>query len=153
MLACQAVKILSTEEMFYFLYFIYLTLQFLIAEFISEPISVRIKPEVVRTKTNSDASLECKVSGHPIEVVYWMHDARMLKSNERIKLSDDGLRLHIKSAQKDDQGIYQCFASNTRDQAYGVADFVINGKKRGFSNFFLYLLCWAIHIAYYNRAN
>ncbi|XP_063830982.1 cell adhesion molecule Dscam2 [Ostrinia nubilalis] len=96
---------------------------------VTEPISVRIKPEILRTKENSDINFECKVSGHPIEIIYWVHDASVVKSSERVKLSEDGLRLHIRNAQKDDQGIYQCFASNSRDQAYGLSEFVINESK------------------------
>ncbi|XP_052755769.1 cell adhesion molecule Dscam2 isoform X4 [Galleria mellonella] len=104
---------------------------------VTDPISVRIKPEVVRTKTNSDVSFECKISGHPIEIVYWVHDARLLKSNDRIKVTEDGLRLHIKNSQIYDQGIYQCFASNSKDQAYGMAEYVINmteGRPRTAGN-------------------
>ncbi|RVE48303.1 hypothetical protein evm_007054, partial [Chilo suppressalis] len=93
---------------------------------VTEPISVRIKPEVLRSKVNSDVNFECKVSGHPIEIIYWVHDARVLEANDRIQLSKDGLRLHIKNTQKHDQGIYQCFVSNARDQAYGIAEYVIN---------------------------
>lgn len=81
-----------------------------------------------RTKSNSDVTFECKVSGHPIEMVYWVHNARTLKASERVKLSEDGLRLHIKNTQVEDQGVYQCFASNSRDQAYGISEYVINGK-------------------------
>ncbi|CAG9795734.1 unnamed protein product [Diatraea saccharalis] len=99
---------------------------------VTEPISVRIKPEVLRSKVNTDVNFECKVSGHPIEIIYWVHDARVVKSNERIQLSEDGLRLHIKNSQKYDQGVYQCFVSNTRDQAYGIAEYVINvTEERG----------------------
>lgn len=45
-----------------------------------------------------------------------------------MKLSEDGLRLHIKNVQKDDQGIYQCFANNVRDQGYATAEFIVDGK-------------------------
>nr|XP_049701279.1 Down syndrome cell adhesion molecule-like protein Dscam2 isoform X20 [Helicoverpa armigera] len=104
---------------------------------VTEPISVRIKPEVVRTKTNADVTFECKVSGHPIELVYWVHDAKVVKPNERLKISEDGLRLHIKNSQKDDQGVYQCFVSNTKDQAYGVSEYLIDvseGRSRSPGN-------------------
>lgn len=95
---------------------------------VTEPISVRIKPEVVRTKPNANITFECKASGHPIELVYWVHDARIVKANERVKISEDGLRLNIKNSQRDDQGVYQCFVSNTKDQGYGVAEYFIDGK-------------------------
>lgn len=95
---------------------------------ITEPISVRIKPEFLRAKLNSDVSFECKVYGHPLDTKYWVHDGRIVKPNERIKLSEDGLRLHIKNVQRDDQGIYQCFANNVRDQGYGTAEFLVDGK-------------------------
>ncbi|XP_041984481.1 Down syndrome cell adhesion molecule-like protein Dscam2 isoform X2 [Aricia agestis] len=93
---------------------------------VTEPISVRIKPEVLRTKCNLSANFECKVSGHPIEVVYWIHNGKVVKSNQKVRVSEDGLRLHIRSSQQTDEGVYQCFASNTRDQAYGIAEFVID---------------------------
>ncbi|XP_049876724.1 Down syndrome cell adhesion molecule-like protein Dscam2 isoform X7 [Pectinophora gossypiella] len=98
---------------------------------VTEPISVRIKPEFLRAKLNSDVSFECKVSGHPVETVYWVHDGRVVKTSERTRLSDDGLRLHIKGAQRDDQGVYQCFASNSRDQAYGISEFLVDVSERG----------------------
>ncbi|XP_063540746.1 cell adhesion molecule Dscam2 [Cydia strobilella] len=97
---------------------------------VTEPISVRIKPEALRTKINSDVIFECKVTGHPIEKQYWVHNAKAVKPNERIRLSDDGLRIHIKGTQKEDQGVYQCFASNSRDQAYGVAEYLIDVSER-----------------------
>ncbi|XP_063366960.1 cell adhesion molecule Dscam2 [Cydia amplana] len=97
---------------------------------VTEPISVRIKPEALRAKINSDIIFECKVSGHPIEKQYWVHNAKAVKPNERIRLSDDGLRIHIKSTQEEDQGVYQCFASNSRDQAYGVAEYLIDESER-----------------------
>lgn len=56
-----------------------------------------------------------------------MHNGRVLDANDRIKISDDGLKLHIKNSQKTDNGIFQCFASNTRDQAYGVAEYLWDG--------------------------
>lgn len=74
------------------------------------------------------------MSGHPIELVYWVHDAKVVKPNERIKMSEDGLRLHIKNSQKEDQGVYQCFVSNTKDQAYGVSEYLIDGKSISISN-------------------
>ncbi|XP_073953751.1 Down syndrome cell adhesion molecule 4 isoform X2 [Choristoneura fumiferana] len=97
---------------------------------VTEPISVRIKPEALRTKINSDIIFECKVSGHPIEKLYWVHNGRTVKTNERVRLSDDGLRIHIKSSVKDDQGFYQCFVGNGRDQAYGVAECLVDGSER-----------------------
>ncbi|KAJ0174157.1 hypothetical protein K1T71_010303 [Dendrolimus kikuchii] len=94
---------------------------------VTEPISVRIKIEVQRTKPSCEVNFDCKIVGHPIELIYWIHDGRAVKPNERIKISEDSLRLHIKNLQEDDEGIYQCFASNTKDQAYGVAEFVLDG--------------------------
>ncbi|VVC97977.1 unnamed protein product [Leptidea sinapis] len=65
-------------------------------------------------------------AGYPIEVVYWIHDGKSVKDTERIRISEDRLRLHIKNIQINDQGIYQCFASNTRDQAYGISELLID---------------------------
>ncbi|KAL4715024.1 hypothetical protein ACJJTC_003175, partial [Scirpophaga incertulas] len=98
---------------------------------VTEPISVRIKPEIVRSKLNSDINFECKVSGHPIEIIYWVHNAKVVKANGRIKLSEDGLRLHVKNSQLEDQGVYQCFVSNAKDQAYGIAEYVSSGGAEG----------------------
>ncbi|XP_069361354.1 cell adhesion molecule Dscam1 isoform X3 [Maniola hyperantus] len=92
---------------------------------VTERISVRIQPEMLRTKFNIDVNFDCKVSGHPIEMVYWIHDGKVMKNSDRVRMSEDGLRLHIKNTQQNDQGIYQCFASNTRDQAYGTAEYVV----------------------------
>lgn len=72
--------------------------------------------------------MECKVTGHPVELVYWIHNGKVLKPSDRIKISEDSLRIHIRNSQKDDQGIYQCFASNSRDQAYGISEYIIDGK-------------------------
>ncbi|XP_037873453.1 cell adhesion molecule Dscam2 isoform X2 [Bombyx mori] len=97
---------------------------------VTEPISVRTKPEVLRSKPKSDIALDCKVNGHPIELVYWLHNGRTLEPNERIEILEDGLRLHIKNTHKDDQGIYQCFASNARDQAYGMSEYLFDVSER-----------------------
>lgn len=87
-----------------------------------------MKPDVLRPMLNSNVALDCKVSGHPIESVYWLHDGRSLQPHERLQISDDGFRVHITKCQKEDEGIYQCFASNSKDQAYGVAEITLEGK-------------------------
>ncbi|KAG7301434.1 hypothetical protein JYU34_014381 [Plutella xylostella] len=89
---------------------------------VTEPISVRVKPEVVRSKLKSNLTFECKISGHPVEQVHWVHDGRPLKPTERVQVSEDGLRIHISKMQKSDLGFYQCFASNSKDQAYGISE-------------------------------
>ncbi|CAK1584556.1 unnamed protein product [Parnassius mnemosyne] len=104
---------------------------------ITEPISVRIKPEVTRTKVNSNITFDCKVTGHPIEIVYWLHNGKVVKPNERVRISEDGFRIYIKNSQKNDEGVYQCFASNMRDQAYGIAEYTIeqsDGRLRAVGN-------------------
>ncbi|CAH4030501.1 unnamed protein product [Pieris brassicae] len=103
---------------------------------VTESISVRIRPDTIRPKLNAYISMDCKISGHPIEVVYWIHDGKSVKDTDRIWVSEDRLRLHIKNTQINDQGIYQCFASNTRDQAYGIAEVLIDVSEnnRGVGN-------------------
>lgn len=67
--------------------------------------------------------------------MYWIHDGKVLKDTDRIRISQDELRIHIKNTQSSDHGIYQCFASNSRDQAYGIYEFNSSGK---FLNIFTY---------------
>ncbi|XP_068620593.1 cell adhesion molecule Dscam1 [Battus philenor] len=104
---------------------------------VTEPISVRIKPEVLRTKANSNITFECKVTGHPIEIVYWLHDGKVVTTSDRVRISEDGLRLHVKNTQANDEGVYQCFGSNMRDQAYAISEYTIDqtdGRLRSVGN-------------------
>ncbi|CAG9123879.1 unnamed protein product [Plutella xylostella] len=101
---------------------------------VTEPISVRVKPEVVRSKLKSNLTFECKISGHPVEQVHWVHDGRPLKPTERVQVSEDGLRIHISKMQKSDLGFYQCFASNSKDQAYGISELYEDAERRAPAN-------------------
>lgn len=94
---------------------------------------MHVKPDTVRPKLNSEVTLECKVSGHPIELVYWIHDGRPLTPTERVHVAEDGVRVHIMKTEKVDEGIYQCFASNSKDQAYGLAELTLEGTYLVFS--------------------
>ncbi|GBP58825.1 Roundabout homolog 2 [Eumeta japonica] len=104
---------------------------------VTEPIAVRMIPEVLQTEINADATVECKISGHPVDVVYWVHDGKTLTHSDRVQTLEEGRRLHIKNLRREDDGIYQCFVSNSKEQAYATAELIFEvaeGGARGAGN-------------------
>ena len=62
-----------------------------------------------------EVELDCSVTGIPQPTINWLKDGNALSStdNRFISRSDSGLaRLRISEATQDDEGLYECIATN-----------------------------------------
>ncbi|XP_022258107.1 Down syndrome cell adhesion molecule-like protein Dscam2 [Limulus polyphemus] len=83
------------------------------------PLKVEINPGSPRVrfvKYGERVLLNCNVSGYPVETIFWVKDQRPLPVNYRVRQAPDH-NLEISSFEKEDSGIYQCYAQNNRDSA------------------------------------
>ncbi|XP_022253159.1 Down syndrome cell adhesion molecule-like protein Dscam2 isoform X3 [Limulus polyphemus] len=77
-------------------------------------LTVTIRPRSPRlqvVKYGEKIGLNCTVNGNPVETTYWIKDQTV-----NIKQTPDR-RLEISSFEKEDSGVYQCYAQNDVDSA------------------------------------
>jgi len=63
---------------------------------------------------NQSVRLECVVEGVPSPVIAWFKDDRPLadRQTSRLRVVDNGQKLHISSVELTDGGTYECRAEN-----------------------------------------
>ncbi|VDN32883.1 unnamed protein product, partial [Dibothriocephalus latus] len=88
------------------------------------PISVRIQPRQRVCDFGARVELECRVSGYPHQVIYWLHDAkptsplrqqivRRSPAPDAPASAEVRERLIINSFSLEDIGVYQCVAESS----------------------------------------
>lgn len=78
----------------------------------------------------NDASLEVMVSGDPQPSVEWYLDKRLLTSKDKrhVVLCKDGFHsLSIKNIQIEDEGVYECVATNIVGTAKCECEILVDG--------------------------
>ncbi|XP_054708130.1 cell adhesion molecule Dscam2-like [Uloborus diversus] len=91
---------------------------------VSAPLSVHISPSQQTADVGRSATFNCTVSGHPVRSVTWMKDRQPIEDfhggGRALLLARDVL--HIPAVQREDRGMYQCFAYNDQESAQGTAE-------------------------------
>jgi hypothetical protein len=78
----------------------------------------------------SDVSLEVVVSGEPQPTVQWFMDERLLSSKDKrhVVICHGSVNsLNIKNIQVEDEGIYECVATNSAGTAKCDCEVLVNG--------------------------
>ncbi|XP_011689368.1 PREDICTED: papilin isoform X5 [Wasmannia auropunctata] len=75
------------------------------------PVKVNVSAEQLQFPEGSDISIACTVDGYPIPRVLWYKDDELIRTNNRIKISELN-RLVISDASREDSGRYRCEAAN-----------------------------------------
>ncbi|XP_058830387.1 cell adhesion molecule Dscam2 isoform X2 [Topomyia yanbarensis] len=98
---------------------------------INSELVVQIIPQIQVINAGSSATFNCTIIGSEIGKIEWFHNGRALVDGERM---GDELRritfisavmLKIEKINKDDDGIYQCIVSNSRNSAQASAELKI----------------------------
>lgn len=75
-------------------------------------------------------SFEAEASGHPVPMMSWQKDGRILSSNDQYRIDTTGghSSLHITSARAEDNASFQCTAANIAGVATSRAKLTVQGK-------------------------
>lgn len=103
----------------------------------SAPLSVKIEPQQVSLDVGKSTTLSCVASGYPISSVTWTKDGEPLIENDRVRLLTQYI-VRIESIQREDKGMYQCFAKNNEEVAQGIAELKLGGKDTCVRQMFVY---------------
>ncbi|KAK4467847.1 hypothetical protein MN116_008768 [Schistosoma mekongi] len=92
------------------------------------PLGVKITPNRRTVDWGSRVELTCEVTGHPRQLVYWLHNSRLVPRRHHVRhistnsaysgfnnnspLNSISERLIIEAFNLDDIGVYQCIAEN-----------------------------------------
>lgn len=67
-------------------------------------------------------------SGFPVNEVSWFHNGKPIMKGGRHRFEKFPNTLFIKPVQKEDRGMYQCFAANEWDMVQSTAELQLGGK-------------------------
>ncbi|XP_076307336.1 cell adhesion molecule Dscam1-like isoform X1 [Tachypleus tridentatus] len=94
---------------------------------ITEPLKVIVMPKVQKVNVGGSVTVNCTISGFPIERVTWLKDQRPLSTNMRITLPSQDV-VHISPTRQEDQGMYQCFVTNNQETVQDTAELKVLSK-------------------------
>lgn len=92
------------------------------------PLTVHLHPQLVTVDLGKDTEFTCAASGHPIPSISWTKDGVALREGERIRIPES-TKLHLNSVEREDKGMYQCFAKNEYEMVQGTAELRLGGKR------------------------
>ncbi|KAG1671039.1 Down syndrome cell adhesion molecule-like protein Dscam2 [Nymphon striatum] len=90
-------------------------------------IEVFIEPNIKVVDSGSKIKLECNANGYPIQKVKWILNGKSVKFGVKIKAISSGRTLEIVSANREHEGMYQCFVSNSWQEVQSTAQIVLGG--------------------------
>lgn len=88
---------------------------------VTVPLAAFVQPSYQQVDFGKPANLTCITSGYPIISVEWLKNGIRLQSNGRVQLISPEI-LRIRSVQREDRGIYQCFVKNNAGSAQSSAE-------------------------------
>jgi len=83
-------------------------------------------PTSMTIEEGGDVQFECSASGSPVPLIKWVLNGDSVDRDPH--MSTQGGRLIIKKVEKRHAGIYQCFASNSLGNAYGLTMLQVQPK-------------------------
>ncbi|KAG1654807.1 Down syndrome cell adhesion molecule-like protein Dscam2 [Nymphon striatum] len=99
-----------------------------------QPLEAHISPNVQTVNSGDGIHLECNVNGHPIEEVTWRHNGRLINGNDGAKSPNN--QLIIKSAKRENEGMYQCFIKNSWESIQTAAQVKLGDMAPTFTETF-----------------
>lgn len=81
--------------------------------------------------TMKPVQFTCTVNGHPVNRVVWYKNGQpLMQLNGRVRITSSFNKqvLTLSPLNKDDQGMYQCFATNDWDMAHDNAHLLLGGR-------------------------
>ncbi|XP_022244234.1 Down syndrome cell adhesion molecule-like protein Dscam2 isoform X1 [Limulus polyphemus] len=92
-----------------------------------EPLKVTAMPKIQKVNVGVSITMNCSMSGFPIELVMWFKDHRPLLANRRISFPRQNV-IHINPTQQEDGGMYQCFIQNNHETVQDTAELIVVSK-------------------------
>jgi len=90
----------------------------------SEPLKFVEKPQSQQLKKDDNTvTFKCLVTGSTPIAIEWFKGGQLLKSNQRMKITD--VSLDIRDVVSADEGFYQCFARNEYESIQSNAQLVV----------------------------
>ncbi|KAG1654824.1 Down syndrome cell adhesion molecule-like protein Dscam2 [Nymphon striatum] len=105
-----------------------------VAVIVRKPLEAHISPNVQTVNSGDGIHLECNVNGHPIEEVTWRHNGRLINGNDGAKSPNN--QLIIKSAKRENEGMYQCFIKNSWESIQTAAQVKLGDMAPTFTETF-----------------
>ncbi|KAG1650335.1 Down syndrome cell adhesion molecule-like protein Dscam2 [Nymphon striatum] len=87
---------------------------------IKAPLEVFIKPSIQVVDSGSEIGLKCIAHGHPIKTFKWTLNGIIIQNKKQHTLNID-------SADRNDEGMYQCFVSNSWQEIQSTAQVILGG--------------------------
>lgn len=100
----------------------------LIVPNVAAPLSVHVQPQNQVIDVNKEAAFVCIIGGFPVSQILWFHNGKPLIKDRRHSFKSSPERLFINPVQKEDHGMYQCFANNEWDMVQSTAELQLGGE-------------------------
>uniref|UniRef100_T1JKH9 Ig-like domain-containing protein n=1 Tax=Strigamia maritima TaxID=126957 RepID=T1JKH9_STRMM len=96
---------------------------------VSAPLSAHVEPQQQIIDVGKSASFHCVISGHPVTSVSWFRNGRPLPlDGDTTAIFPSKEMLVLQAVQREDRGMYQCFAQNDDETAQAAAELKLGGK-------------------------
>ncbi|CAG2053659.1 unnamed protein product [Timema podura] len=86
------------------------------------PLSAHVQPQNQVVDVGKEAVFQCIPGGHPVAKVAWYRNGKPVVRDARFEVLSSPEKLMVRSLQKEDHGMYQCFVSNEWDMAQATAE-------------------------------
>lgn len=91
------------------------------------PLKATINPGFQTIDSGGNAILNCTITGTPLVSVQWYKNGDRLIPDDRIVYKSTSV-LEIRSVAREDQGMYQCFASDFDEETQAAAQLLLGGN-------------------------
>ncbi|XP_025064496.1 vascular endothelial growth factor receptor 1 [Alligator sinensis] len=85
--------------------------------------------------SSNSAALECQVQGIPEPQIFWFKNHEEIHEEPGIILGPGGRMLFIERVKEEDEGLYQCVATNLKGSVESAAYVTVQGKSLGHGAF------------------
>lgn len=103
---------------------------FILVSFLVPPRFVRQPVPLLNVSLKSDAELECSAYGVPMPTIQWFKNGEPIYPSEYFQVNAHTGSLKILGIIAQDEGYYQCLASNELNTIQTVAQLVVAGHDR-----------------------
>ncbi|KAG1671033.1 Down syndrome cell adhesion molecule-like protein Dscam2 [Nymphon striatum] len=100
-----------------------------------EPLKAYIRPNIQVVDTGKEIKLQCEVQGNPKGKIKWFLNGKPMAGDSRVMMptSDE---IHISSATREDEGMYQCFVQNKWETIETTAQVILGDMLPSFISTF-----------------
>ncbi|XP_046406550.1 Down syndrome cell adhesion molecule-like protein Dscam2 isoform X2 [Ischnura elegans] len=94
------------------------------------PVGVHVQPSSLLVDSGQSAEFVCVATGLPPPDTWWLKDGQRVRfDTTSATVTGNGERIVVASAQREDQGMYQCVAQSENDMAQSTAELRLGASK------------------------